>query len=441
MRLKCLLLLIYSVQIVSFTAQAQVNCDNDSTGLIPLTVLQEGYYLGLYKGGLYPGGSNEMPLDHKNSGLKIAKSIIPLDLHGNVDLENGKIAITVFGASTAGEPFGHFIDMMEADNDVNPCIIAVKGSYGGKALDIMQYPEIYPWYWDTIISKIVRDGSSADQIQVAWFKSGSKADTIIEMPTMATGIADRYEACLQLLREYFPNLKMVYMSGFIYGGYADPTKEFYDVVSEPGGYYNNFATKWVIERQINGDPNLDFKDPGKKAPWIAWGPYVWADGINPNPDGLFWDCEADFTPDGGGYHLTNVGRDKEGAMLLDFFKNEPTASKWFLNGPKWNGCDPFGRYADAWVDEESEIIINGDIDLYPSPNDGKFFVQFDMPETNNSKLIVNNCLGQLVYEKQLDSFIGEQGIDVDITGQSSGVYYLNVVTSDKIFSQKFMLNK
>ena len=65
------------------------------------------------------------------------------------------------------------------------------------------------------------------------------------------------------------------------------------------------------------------------APWIAWGPYLWADGVNPRSDGLFW-SRGDFL--GDGVHLTAVGIIKSADMLLAFFKTSPQARCWFVTG-------------------------------------------------------------------------------------------------------------
>ncbi len=65
------------------------------------------------------------------------------------------------------------------------------------------------------------------------------------------------------------------------------------------------------------------------APWLAWGPYLWADGANPRDDGLVW-LPADFQDDGT--HPSPSGEEKVGRLLLEFFRSSPFAQCWFLAG-------------------------------------------------------------------------------------------------------------
>ena len=60
---------------------------------------------------------------------------------------------------------------------------------------------------------------------------------------------------------------------------------------------------------------------------MAWGPYLWADGLNPRSDGLTW-ALSEFNADGT--HPAQAGREKVAAMLLHFFKNSPHTACWFL---------------------------------------------------------------------------------------------------------------
>ena len=64
------------------------------------------------------------------------------------------------------------------------------------------------------------------------------------------------------------------------------------------------------------------------APYLCWGPYLWADGLNPRSDGFTWACSdvlaTDFT------HPSSTGIGKVADQLLAFFKTDPTATPWFL---------------------------------------------------------------------------------------------------------------
>jgi hypothetical protein len=87
--------------------------------------------------------------------------------------------------------------------------------------------------------------------------------------------------------------------------------------------------KWLIEKQIQGDPELN-DDPARgavKAPWMAWGPYLWADGMRARSDGLSY-APSDVGEDGT--HPSGAGVRKVAEQLLDLFKTDTTARTWFL---------------------------------------------------------------------------------------------------------------
>jgi hypothetical protein len=61
---------------------------------------------------------------------------------------------------------------------------------------------------------------------------------------------------------------------------------------------------------------------------LLWGPYLWADGVKGRKtDRLVWE-RADLGADGT--HPSPKGQQKVAALLLDFFKSDPTAKGWFL---------------------------------------------------------------------------------------------------------------
>ncbi len=65
-----------------------------------------------------------------------------------------------------------------------------------------------------------------------------------------------------------------------------------------------------------------------RAPWLAWGPYLWADGLKGRRDGkVVWERD-DLGPDGT--YPSAKGQDKVARLLMDFLKNDPTSTPWFL---------------------------------------------------------------------------------------------------------------
>ena len=85
----------------------------------------------------------------------------------------------------------------------------------------------------------------------------------------------------------------------------------------------------MIKQQINGAPELNY-DPAHgtvRAPWLSWGPYLWADGLNPRSDGLTYAC-SDFQSDGT-HPAPDGAREKVAQMLLNFFKTDSVARLWF----------------------------------------------------------------------------------------------------------------
>jgi len=120
-------------------------------------------------------------------------------------------------------------------------------------------------------------------------------------------------------------LKIAYLSSRIYAGYATVPLN-----PEPHAYEGGFAVKWTIAGQISGSDDLNY-DPARgsvRAPWLAWGPYLWADGVKGRKQDSLIYTREDVGPDGT--HPSPQGREKVGRQLLDFLKTSPTSKPWFL---------------------------------------------------------------------------------------------------------------
>jgi hypothetical protein len=124
------------------------------------------------------------------------------------------------------------------------------------------------------------------------------------------------QGIIAVLTAHFPNLRLIYLSSRIYAGYAVSTLN-----PEPFAYESGFSVKWTVAGRL-AEPNA--------RPWVAWGPYTWADGLDARSDGLTWAC-SDFEPDGT--HPSPQGSNKVANMLLSFFTTNPTTQTWF-DAPK-----------------------------------------------------------------------------------------------------------
>jgi hypothetical protein len=305
-----------SIVFAAFHAHGQ-NCSQTSVGLMPITELQTQSYKG-YQGGLYPQGSNLTPPAHLAAGLSFATQILPRNSAGAVDTSNGKIVLLSIGMSNATQEFSAFKSLADADAAKNPKLVIVDGAQGGQTAAIIS--DSTANFWRVIDQRLRNANVTASQVQVAWVKEADAGPTRA-FPVHAQILSNEMESIARILKAKYPNLKIAYWSSRIYAGYAITPLN-----PEPFAYESGFAVKWLIEKQINGDTTLAFGGAKPKAPWLAWGPYLWADGMKPRQDGLIWECR-DFQTDGT--HPAPAGRTKVANLLLAFFKTEVTATSWF----------------------------------------------------------------------------------------------------------------
>jgi hypothetical protein len=296
----------------------------DTSKLKPLPELGEGKYHG-FQGGLYPEGKNQRPSAHEAAGLALAKQIVPLDDKGKPS-QKGMIVMISVGMSNTTNVFSTFKKMADADRDKSLKVMIVDCAQGGMSAGRIVDPNdggSGQKYWAEADRRIRAHYCSTAQVQVAWIKEADPGPDQ-GFPEYAKTLQTRLARIVQVLHSRYPNIKIVYLSSRTYAGYAR-TK----LNPEPYAYESGFSVKWLIEDQIKGETELNY-DPknGKvKAPWLSWGPYLWANGTSKNADGLYYE-ESDFANDGT--HPSEAGRKKVAEQLLRFFTTDPTARPWFV---------------------------------------------------------------------------------------------------------------
>jgi hypothetical protein len=351
-------------------------------GVPALTDYPPGYlYLGLYPGFLYDG-ANVTPEDHDAAGLGFAAQVQPRDTSGQICTTPGpgcRIMFLSIGFSnntiefcggqgiggdpespgatpcplpTAQPPFiqsESFIAKTLGDPAVDhAAVVPVDGAMGGATYDDWDPTVSGSAQYDRVLNQILLpSGLSEAQVQAIWIKDGEAHPT----ESLATGsagnppdaiVAERHLGnILRGLKTFYPSLQEVFVSPRIYGGYANTASPPNLLNPEPFAYEIGFAIKWLVASQITQvrggapDPNagdLDYRSGA--IPWVAWGPYLWANGTTPRSDGLVW-LNTDFRyPRGDGTadectHPSVHAEDKVAGMLLGFMKSSPY-TPWFL---------------------------------------------------------------------------------------------------------------
>ncbi len=299
------------------------DCSGTSVGAVPLVDLGSGTYLG-FEGGLYPGGVNALPASHAVAADSLARVEL-LDPNGLPDASSGKAVLLSVGMSNTTQEFSRFIQIANPLPGRNQSVRIVDGAQGGWAAARVANPNLNADFWNTIDQRLAAAGVTPLQVRAVWLKEAEASPTDA-FPLHAEILRDDLGRIVRIIRDRYPNTRQVYLSSRSYAGYAST-----NLNPEMFAYESGFSVKWLIEEQLAGSPALNF-DPSAgpvEAAWLAWGPYLWADGLTPRSDGLTWEC-ADFSATDG-THPSASGREKVANMLVGFFTGDPTAASWFMD--------------------------------------------------------------------------------------------------------------
>jgi hypothetical protein len=305
----------------------------DTSGLIALIDMGGKEYKG-FKGGLYPDLTNTRPKVHEAAGLALAKQIEPTDAEGKPS-KDGKIVLLGIGFSNTVQGFAGFMQVAKDDKEMNPQVVLVNGAMGGMSANMVQNPDDNgrgTKYWASVDDKLKSAGVTRALVQVIWIKETNPGPHAGEFPKYIRDLQAELTKIVQVLPKRFPNAKLVYLSSRTYGGWAKapPGRVGGPGNSEPYSYETGFAVKWLIEQQLKGDAelNCDPKQGAVKAPWLSWGPYLWANGEVQRKDGFRFQL-SDFTEKDQMHHSPQ-GQVKIGRQLLQFFKTDTTTRGWFV---------------------------------------------------------------------------------------------------------------
>jgi hypothetical protein len=283
--------------------------------LVPLT--ETGSYDKngtAYERGLYPGGAGTIPETHRKAGERIARSIVPLSSAGIPDPQGGKIVLLSEGHSNPRDYFNAFkrlLNEKKAEGGVNSRLELRNVCMGGQTTQL-------------IVEKVKRGKLqfASPDVQVAFLLTTShpayrrgmgqipKDIAELPFPQKMQRMKQDLKQIVRAMAQACPNLKMVFLTSDVWRGNSG---------LEPEVYEEGFAVKWLIEDQLRGDPELAFEGKDRKAPWLAWGPYLW----EPDPP------RDRFVADG--VHASPQGAAVVVNLWLEFLSTDSTTRPWFLS--------------------------------------------------------------------------------------------------------------
>jgi hypothetical protein len=288
--------------------------------LPPLNDLGQGTFFDSV-GGLYPGGVNTPSGTYADDLLTVSQGIVPIDTFGvpsNIG-KQGQILFVSLGAST-GANLMKALKLKTVGNPLtNPKLHLMNCNQSGRyaALNIIMQPDSP--YWSHVKQVITMNRGSLRQVQVVYLETEDSTASR-DFPERPNIVKNDIEVCLRVMKQKFPNLKVVYvLSRIRVFGNNEPWSR------EPSAYYSGWAYKWAIQDQIDGAPNMAYKGTNAVAPMLTWGFYEWA-GTNPRKtDGFYW--RPSESKDG--LHANDAGEDSLSTRFQRFLLTDNYAKNWY----------------------------------------------------------------------------------------------------------------
>jgi len=153
--------------------------------------------------------------------------------------------------------------------------------------------------------------------------------------------------------------------------------------------------------------------------------------------------------------VSTTGTDPSDFSTVSGGSNEEAPDSWTYREydlSNWDNQEIHVGIQDAsadkfmfWVDDiEISTVTNINdnlsqttVSVYPNPSKGIF--NLDIFGNNNAMVNVVNIQGQQVFAKEYDNIAGKLETKIDLSEYAKGIYYLTVITNDKVFNDKIIV--
>lgn len=84
-------------------------------------------------------------------------------------------------------------------------------------------------------------------------------------------------------------------------------------------------------------------------------------------------------------------------------------------------------------------VFGQSIHVYPNPNNGNFTLSFENSTSDNFTIQILDCVGKIVYSKDIQNFSGKYKGDIHVKDLAKGVYMLNLNHEGKTYNTKLII--
>jgi hypothetical protein len=88
-----------------------------------------------------------------------------------------------------------------------------------------------------------------------------------------------------------------------------------------------------------------------------------------------------------------------------------------------------------------DYLGNVSIQVYPNPNRGNFYIEFNSKSSANLEYKVINSLGEIIYTKQNITVNGQYKETIDLSGFAEGMYFLMISNKDNTIHKRIIIQK
>ncbi|MCB9231752.1 MAG: PDZ domain-containing protein [Bacteroidia bacterium] len=87
------------------------------------------------------------------------------------------------------------------------------------------------------------------------------------------------------------------------------------------------------------------------------------------------------------------------------------------------------------ISAENNLQV-ADLKFYPNPNDGRFSLEFNLPEKGTTQIRIFDMSGVTIYQAELSEFSGRHQSNIDISSFSKGIYFLQIEQNGRSINKK-----